>query len=211
LWEEAYAGSYVQEHSLLHFEVNLQMAKLNSFTMISLNGYYKDDKNAIAWHKHGEEELEYSRESLKPNNILVSGRITYEEMVSFWPIPMGVQTDPIVAKGMNDAEKIVISKTLTKADWNNTRIVNRNIIEEIGQLKQNSQKDITILGSGSIVTFFSEHNLIDEYQIMLDPVALGSGSTIFANVSKNLELTLEDVKPFKSGVVLLTYFPFKKT
>jgi dihydrofolate reductase len=127
-------------------------------------------------------------------------------MAGYWPTPMAAQNDPSVAEGMNNSEKIVFSRTLKKTEWNNTRIISVNLIEEVRKLKKNG-KDMTILGSGSIVTLFAEHDLIDEYQIMVDPVAIGSGTPIFNNITNKLHLKLTGTRSFKSGVVLLSYEP----
>ena len=146
------------------------MGKLSVFNFITLNGFYKGTNNDISWHRHGTEENEFASEGLKSDSMLLFGRVTYQMMAGYWPTPMAAQNDPTVAEGMNSSEKIVFTRTLKKAEWNNTRIISDNVIEEVKKLKKNG-KDMTILGSGSIVTLFAEHGLIDEYQIMVDPVA----------------------------------------
>ncbi|MDB5198824.1 MAG: dihydrofolate reductase [Chitinophagaceae bacterium] len=180
------------------------MGKLSVFNFVTLNGFYKGPGGDISWHKHDEEGGKMSEENLKSNNILLFGRVTYEMMANFWPSPMAHETFPDVAEGMNNAEKIVFSKTLQKADWKNTRVVKNNIVEEIRKLKQQG-KDITILGSGSIVSLFAEHGLIDDYQFMLDPVAIADGTPIFKGINHQLNLKLIDTKIFKSGSILLSY------
>ncbi len=186
------------------------MRKLNSFTFISLNGYYKGYNEDIGWHRHGTEENEFSQESIKEETILLFGRVTYQMMAYYWPSSMALQNDPVVAAGMNQSEKNVFSKTLTKVEWNNTRIVKDNMIEEMRALKETPGKDLTLLGSGAILTQFAEHGLIDTYQIMLDPVAIGGGTPEFKDLQGKLDLKLVDSRVFKSGVVLLTYEPLKK-
>ncbi len=181
------------------------MRKISSFTFITLNGCYKGSNEDISWHKHGEEEAAYSVESLKSMNILIFGRVTYEMMASFWPTPMAIETSPFVAEGMNKAEKIVFSKTLDKVEWNNSRLIKGDIIDEIKKLKQEPGNNMTILGSGSIVTQLAENDLIDEYQIMIDPVVIANGTPIFNNISSNLNLKLVSTRTFTSGVVLLCY------
>ncbi len=183
------------------------MRKLSIFNFITLNGFYKGSAEDTNWHKHGGEEATYSEESLKPGNILLFGRVTYEMMASFWPTPMAAQNFPIVAEGMNKSEKIVFSRTLKKADWQNTKVIKENIVEEVMKLKKLPGKDMTVLGSGSIITQFAEHNLIDEYQIMIDPVAIGKGTPIFNNIKRELDLKLTGSRTFKSGVILLCYEP----
>jgi dihydrofolate reductase len=183
------------------------MRKLSTFTFISLDGYYKGQNQDISWHKHGAEEGEFSAENLKPGNILLFGRTTYEMMASFWPTSMAYDSFPVVAEGMNKAEKIVFSRTLQKADWENSSVISDNMIEEVRKLKQHAAKDMTLLGSGSILAQLAEAGLVDEYQIMIDPVAIGNGTPIFQNINRQLDLKLTSNKIFKSGVVLLCYQP----
>jgi dihydrofolate reductase len=181
------------------------MPLLRSFTFLTLNGFTHGPKGDISWHRHGAEESAYAAEGANSGSVLVFGRKTYQMMASYWPTPMALEQNPAVAKGMNDAEKIVFSKTLRKAAWSNTTLVKKNIVGEMRRLKQIPGKDMTILGSGSIVALFAEAGLIDEFQIMLDPVAIGKGTTLFRNIKRKLDLTLVDTRTFKSGVVLLTY------
>jgi dihydrofolate reductase len=183
------------------------MRKLIVFNFVTLNGYFEGPKRDISWHRHGAEENEYSVEGLKSGSTLLFGRVTYEMMASYWPTPVAIKNDPIVAAGMNHADKIVFSRTLKKAEWNNTRLVKDNIVEEIKRMKQLPGKDMTLLGSGSILIQFAEQGLIDEYQIMVDPVVLGDGTSIFKNIKHKLDLKLTRTRTFKSGVVLLCYQP----
>lgn len=183
------------------------MRKLLMFNFISINGFYKASNGDISWHKHGKEENEFSADNLKQDAILIFGRITYDLMASYWPSSFAMENDPATATGMNKAEKIVISKSMKKADWNNTSVFNENFIDELKKLKQTSGKDMVILGSGSIVTQCAEAGIIDEYQIMLDPVAIGSGTPIFNDIQHQLELKLIKTRVFNSGTVLLTYQP----
>lgn len=185
------------------------MPQLTCFNFISLDGYYKGVDNDIHWHRHGEEEGKFSAENMKSGNTLLFGRVTYEMMAGYWPSPMAMENSPVVAAGMNNANKIVFSRTLSKADWENTRLIKDNIVEEISKLKKLPGKDMTILGSGSIITQFAEAGLIDEYQFMIDPVALGNGTPIFKNIHAKMDLELLSSRVFKSGTVLLTYRPLK--
>ena len=183
------------------------MRKINSYTFITLNGFYKGINEDIGWHRHGGEESEHATEGLAGNGILLFGRKTYEMMSFYWPTPAAMEAAPDIANGMNSAEKIVFSKTLKQAGWNNTRIISDNIVGEMKNLKQNGSKDMTILGSGSILTLFAQNNLIDEYQFMIDPVVLGEGSTVLKNITKKLDLKLTKSKVYKSGVILVVYAP----
>jgi dihydrofolate reductase len=186
------------------------MKKLSAFNFISLNGYYKGGNNDISWHHHGGEEERFSEQMLSLNNILLFGRVTYELMAGFWPSPMAKEQSPLVAEGMNKAEKIVFSRTLKQANWQHTSIIKDNIIEEVRKLKKSSKKDLTILGSGSIVSVLVDAGLIDEFGIMLDPVVLAKGSTVFPGIKKNIELELISSSVLKSGVLLLSYQPLNR-
>jgi dihydrofolate reductase len=186
------------------------MRKVTVFNFVTIDGFFKGPKEDISWHRHGEEENEYAAQSLKSGNTLLFGRVTYEMMASYWPTPAAIHNDPVVARGMNDADKIVFSRTLKKAEWNNTRLMKDNIVGEIKKMKQMPGKNMTLLGSGSILTQFAEQGLIDEYQIMVDPVVLGDGTPIMKGIKHKLDLRLTGIRRFRSGVVLLSYQPEEK-
>jgi dihydrofolate reductase len=183
------------------------MGKLTVFNFLTLNGFYKGPGGDLSWHRHAGEENEHAENAVSTRPaILLFGRVTYEMMKSYWPTPMALEQNPVVAKGMNAAEKIVFSNTLKKTDWNNSRIVSGDIVEAVKKLKQ-GDNDLTILGSGSIVTLFANEGLIDAYQIMLDPVVLGDGTPIFKGLDHKLDLKLVKHKAFKTGVLVLDYEP----
>jgi dihydrofolate reductase len=180
---------------------------LNVFNFISINGFFKDEENGIGWGKHdGEEEKKFSGKSAQGGATLLFGRKTYEMMAGFWPTAAGQQTEAATAKGMTEADKIVFSRTLKKADWNNTRIVRDDMIGEVKRLKD-AGKNMTILGSGSIITQLTDAQLIDTFMLMVNPIALSGGTVLFNGINENLSLQLIDNRIFKSGRVLLTYRP----
>lgn len=181
------------------------MSRISAYNFLSLNGFYKGANEDISWHKHREEQAKYSEDSLSSGNILLFGRKTYEMMASFWPTPSAAEMFPGVAAGMNRAEKIVFSKTLSKADWAGTRIISGDIVERMKEWKASAARDMTILGSGSIVSLFSDHGLVDSYQFMIDPIALAQGVSVFHGMKKNLELRLTHSRVFDNGIVLLEY------
>lgn len=183
------------------------MRKLTAYNFITLNGYYKGPGGDISWHQHGGEEEQFSVNSLEAHNVLVFGRVTYEMMASFWPTEDAMNMMPEVAKGMNDAEKIVFSNTLQKADWQNTRVIGGDIVAAMKKLKAEPGNDMTILGSGSIISQLADAGLIDGYQFMIDPIAIAGGTPIFSGIQHSLQLELINTRSFKSGVVLLEYQP----
>lgn len=183
------------------------MGKLIVFDFITLNGYYKGPGEDINWHVHGGEEAEFSKENFEGDGrILLFGRTTFEMMKAFWPTKEAAAAFPEVAKGMNSSEKIVFSRTLKKTDWVNSRI-SASLLEEVKKLKRSSDKNLVLLGSGNILTQLANEGLIDEYQIMLDPVAIGQGTSLFQDVKHRIALKLIKSRVFKSGVILLYYEP----
>jgi dihydrofolate reductase len=122
-------------------------------------------------------------------------------MESFWPTPMAAQQMPAVAKGMNAARKYVASRTIEPA-WNNTRLLKGDLTKAIEELKNSDGPGITLLGSGSVAAQLGEAGLVDEYQFVIIPVALGSGRTIFTNGRK---LRLIEQRAFRCGNVVVSY------
>ena len=183
------------------------MRKLSVFNFVTLNGFFQGARGDISWHAHGAEENAYAAEALKSRSTLLFGRITYEMMASYWPTPIATKNDPVVAEGMNSADKIVFSRTLKKVEWEHTTLVKDNMVEAVRKMKQEAGSGMTILGSGSIVTQCADAGLIDEYQIMVDPVVLGEGTSIFHGITHKLDLKLTTTRTFGSGVVLLCYQP----
>ena len=186
------------------------MSKLIVYNFVTLNGFFKGANEDISWAKKGsKEESDFAADNLKSGNILLFGRVTYEMMEKYWPTPEAYKNDPLVAEGMNESEKIVFSNTLKKANWNNTRIIKNNIVEEIKKLKKLNGKDMVLLGSGTIVNQFAEEGLIDEYQIMVHPVVIGEGTPLMKNIDHMMDFKLTVTKAFPSGVVLHCYKPGK--
>jgi dihydrofolate reductase len=183
------------------------MAKLTVFNFITLNGAFKGPKEDIQWHRHGQEEADYAKEGANAQSTLLFGRKTYEMMASYWPTPIALQHSPDIARGMNASPKVVFSRRLKKASWNNTRIVATDPVRAIRHLKREETGNLTILGSGSIVTLCIEKGLIDEYQFMVDPVLIGSGVPVARTLSRAIDLKLISHRVFGSGVVLLCYAP----
>jgi dihydrofolate reductase len=183
------------------------MRKISVFNFLTLNGFYKGDEEDISWHHHGGEEADFAGDSANPEqpNDLMFGRITYQMMARFWPTEAGKAANPRVAEGMNRSEKFVFSRTLKTAEWAGTKILKGDIVDETIRLKKSPGPDITVLGSGQIITQLAPEGLIDSFMFMVDPVVLGSGTSLFSGIPGKLDLTLTQSRTFKSGVVLLSY------
>jgi dihydrofolate reductase len=184
------------------------MGKLIAYNFLTANGCYKGPNEDISWAKNNsQEENEFAAENMKSGNTLLFGRVTYQMMSSYWPSKDAMKQNPQVAEGMNKAEKIVFSRTLKKADWNNTRIISDNMEQEIKKLKQLPGKHLTVLGSGNIVNQLAEKGLIDEFQLMIYPVVIGQGTQYLKDIRQTRDLKLVDSRIFKSGSIVLFYHP----
>jgi dihydrofolate reductase len=139
---------------------------------------------------------------------LLFGRITYEMMASYWPTPFAAENDPVIAKQMNSLSKVVFSRTLTAATWHNTKLVGGSVsgdlVTEVRRMKEEDGPGMTILGSGSIVSQLAQAGLIDEYQFVVHPVAIGTGMEMFG---APLRLKLLKTRSFGNGNVVLWYEP----
>jgi len=184
------------------------MRRLTVFNSVSLDGYFVDAAGDMSWaHNRDAEFNAFVEGNASGEGELLFGRITYELMASYWPTPMALKSDPVVAAGMNNLRKVVFSMTLDKASWNNTRLVKGDLVEEIRKMKKASGNDMVIMGSGSIVSQIASESLIDEYQVVLIPVALGRGRTMFDGVKERLALKLTKSRTFSNGNVFLCYEP----
>jgi dihydrofolate reductase len=184
------------------------MPRLHVFNNTTLDGYFTDPNGDISWAYAGNDDPEYQKfvaENAKGGDTLVLGRKTYEMMASYWPTPEASKNQPDVAEGMNKLRKIVFSKTLKDLSWNNSVLVNGDAVAEIRKLKAGEGKHMTILGSGTIISQLAPAGLIDQYQLLVNPVVLGDGRTMFDGVEKPLNLELTETRAFSNGKVLMTY------
>jgi dihydrofolate reductase len=186
------------------------MRKLIAFNHVSLDGYFVDGDGEMRWAHATHQDAEWDAfvsGNASGGGTLVFGRITYELMASFWPTPFAIESMPVVAEGMNSLPKVVFSRTLDQASWNNTTLMKGDPSVEMRKLKQAPGQDLVILGSGSIVSQLAQEGLIDEYQIVVNPIALGAGRTLFDGVKEKLPLKLTKSRAFGNGNVLLVYEP----
>ena len=186
------------------------MRKLFLFNMTTLDGFFEGLNRDIGWHNVDEEFNEFAIQQLDEIGTLLFGRVTYEGMASYWPTELAISDDPEVAGRMNSLPKIVFSRTLDKAEWNNSKLIKENATEEVLKLKGQPGKDIAIFGSSDLSVTLAESGLIDEYRIIVNPVFLGQGTTLLKGIKNKIDLKLLEAKPFKSGNVLLYYAPVKE-
>jgi dihydrofolate reductase len=186
------------------------MRKLIVFNLVSLDGYIADDRGDMSWGHRDVKDVEWSSfiaDNARGGGGLLFGRTTYELMASYWPTPHASQSFPELAERMNRVPKFVFSRSLEKAAWNNTQLLKGNLAEEVLQLKGAPGADLAILGSGSIVAQAARAGLVDEFQLVVNPLALGKGKTMFEGIEGKLPLKLARTRIFGNGNVLLCYEP----
>ena len=182
------------------------MRRLSVFNSVTLDGYFTDHRGDMSWaHRNDPEWIDYTRSNAKGEGMMLYGRKTYDMMKSFWPTPAATQSMPEVANRMNSAQKIVFSRTLQEATWENTRLVKGDIVEAARQLKNESGPDMLLMGSGEIIAQLTAAKLVDQYQIVTVPVIIGAGRTMFEGVSEKLELERIDSRSFSNGNIVNTY------
>jgi dihydrofolate reductase len=181
------------------------MRKLIYQAMTSLDGYIEGPKGEIDWHTVDEEFNEYAVDLLNNTDILLFGRKTYEVMEAWWPKEEAIKNDPEVAAKMNSLSKFVFSRTLQKVDWQNTELVKENAAAKILELKQQRGEYMTIFGSSNLALTCIEHKLIDEYRIIVSPIVLGAGRSLFHGLTERAAMKLESIRTFVNGNVMLTY------
>src|SRR5437016_2803174 len=174
------------------------MRKVFLFMMITLDGFFEGPNQEIDWHNVDEEFNEFAIHQLNDLDTLLFGRVTYQLMASYWPTQSAKENDPIVADKMNAVPKIVFSKTLDKAEWNNSRLVKENIAGEISKLKHEPGRDLAIFGSSDLAVSLLQMGLVDELRIMVNPVVLGNGKPLFKGIHEKLNLKLLKTRTFHS-------------
>jgi dihydrofolate reductase len=186
------------------------MRKLGVFNNVSLDGYFVDAYGDMRWAYRDKPDAEWNAfvaGNASGGGELLFGRITYELMASYWPTPLAKQNMPAVAEAMNRMPKIVFSRTLDKVTWNNTKLLKGDLATELRKRKNEPGPDIVILGSGSIVSQLAQEGLIDEFQIVVNPIILGKGRTMFDGVKERITLKLVKSRVFGNGNVVQDYEP----
>ncbi len=177
------------------------MGRVIVSNVASLDGFFEGPDKRLDWFVADEEFFAYAKEMLRDSDTLMFGRATYQHMANYWP---SAAADEIADK-MNNLPKIVFSKTLQKADWNNSRVIRGDIQEEVSKLRKQPGKDLVVLGSAMLASHLLQLGLVDEYRVILTPVLLGKGTPLFKDITERIRLKLVSAKMFGSGAALLRY------
>ncbi len=177
------------------------MRKVIAVEFVSLDGVMESPAEWAFSYSNDEME-EANASGMAASDALLLGRVAYEGLAAFWPHqPGGV---PMVDY-INNVRKLVVSTTLDTVEWQNSTLIRGNIVEELTRLKRQLGKNITILGSGTLVQSLLRNDLIDELRLMVFPIVVGSGKRLFEDEGDQKALELVDSKTFSTGVVYLTY------
>ncbi|MGI8825887.1 MAG: dihydrofolate reductase family protein [Chloroflexota bacterium] len=187
------------------------MGKIVVSQFITLDGVFEDPGGSEGTERggwafrfdRGAEGDQLKLDELTAAGALLLGRVTYEGFAQAWPS----RTDEIgFADKMNGLPKYVVSSTLRRGDWNNTTVLKGNLPDEVRRLKDHVDVDILIYGSGQLVRALHEHDLIDEYRLMLYPVALGAGKRLFGEAAQPHAVRLAETRPAEECLILI-YHP----
>lgn len=187
------------------------MRKLIMWNVMTLDGCFEGSQSwdlsfhGLVW---GAELEALSLDQLRSADYLVFGRRTYEGMAAYWAQAEAQKTDELeVARLMNSLPKLVVSRTLPSANWNNTTIIRENVSEEIRKLKAQGGKDMYVFGSANLSETLIQDNLFDEYRICVAPTILGEGKPLFRHGHVNRKLDLISSRSLQTGGVVLKYAP----
>ncbi len=157
--------------------------------------------------ERGPDGDKFKYDELMASDALLLGRVTYQGFAAAWPSRTG---DDFSDK-MNSMRKYVVSTTLERADWNNTSLIKGNVVEELSKLKAWDGGDILVAGSGQLVQALMQHDLVDEYRLMVYPIVLGGGRRLFQGEGEQRALRLVEAKPVgPAGVLTFVYRPDRK-
>ena len=179
------------------------MRKLIMWNLITLDGYFEGEKNwDLPWGEQvwGDELEQFSLDQLRSADLLLFGRVTYEGMAAYWQAATGA-----IAGYMNSLPKVVCSRTLQTAGWNNTTIVKDNVAKEVAALKQRGDGNMFVFGSAILSKTLMNESLFNEYRIGIAPVIHGRGRLLFGDELTPQGLQLLEARPLSTGCTILRY------
>ena len=183
------------------------MRSMASFIFISLDGFYEGPNGELDWPNVDAEFDDFAVRQLDEADTLGFGRATYEHMAAYWPTEQAVANDPAITSRMNDKEKLVFSTTLTEANWSKTTVMRGEATEHVARLKAAPGKEVLLLGSAHLTANLAQAGVLDELRVMIFPIVLGQGRSLFEDLKNRVPLALLGVRQFDSGNLLLTYRP----
>jgi dihydrofolate reductase len=186
------------------------MRKVIVAMQVTIDGFIEGPNGELDWAmKEDEETWKDVFDLQRSSDTLLLGRVMYPAFEKYWLAaptnPSSTKNEIEYARLAEKMQKIVFSRTLDKVAWKNTRIVKDHIAEEILRMKQETGKDMVILGGAGLVSTFMNLGLIDEYHLIINPIILGEGKPLFKDLKERHQLKLITTKTFRSGKVVLHY------
>jgi dihydrofolate reductase len=186
------------------------MGRIVVTEFVSLDGVMEDPGGAEDFQHggwtfeidRGEDGDKFKLDEAFDAEALLLGRVTYEGFAAAWPSREGEFADKF-----NSMPKYVVSSTLEKAEWNNTKVLKGDVANEVSKLRQGVDGDVVVHGSAQLVQTLVEHDLVDELRLMVFPVLLGTGKRLFGETSDKKRLRLRDSKTVGDGIAILVYQP----
>jgi dihydrofolate reductase len=183
------------------------MRKIYLFMNMSLDGYIEAPGHDISGFTTDFEAFS-SGQTIDVDTLLFGHR-TFE-MMKFWSTPQAAEMAPDIAKFMNEKAKVVASHSVFDPGWEQVTVITGDVLGKIKKLKDQPGKNIMIFGSNTLCTILVQEGLIDEIQVVVNPVVFGDGTSLFKGLPIKTVLALVDTRTFKSGAILLTYHPVGK-
>lgn len=177
---------------------------------ITVDGFVAGPNGELDWIALDDDKLRDHVDYLAgTSDTILMGRKMTDEFVKYWTEAVKKPEDPwySLAKKMVDYPKIVFTKTLDKSPWPNTVLAKGNIVDEVNRLKNENGKDIIAYGGAGFASSLIKQNLVDEYHLFVNPIAIGNGLTIFKDAGRKVDLKQVEVTPYPSGVTLHKYLP----
>jgi dihydrofolate reductase len=195
------------------------MRRIVVFDNVTADGYFADTRGTLDWVIPNDEVFRTAAESQQDIDTMLFGRRTYEMFEQFWPHALDdpeTAPDPHtagrrsavnrdMAVWINETNKIVFSRTRKDVSWRNSQLIRELEPKKIEAMKAGPGKDMIVFGSASIVAQLTEHELIDEYVLVVNPLLLGDGRSLISGLSKRVKLELQGATDYKSGHVMLRY------
>jgi len=185
------------------------MRKIISFMHISLDGFVAGLNGEMDWIKVDEEIFDFVGKRISEGDTALYGRVTYEMMENYWPTaadkPTASRHDIEHSKWYNKVHKVVLSNTMKDPGLANTTIISENLSDSINEIKQQPGNDILLFGSPTATHSLIQLNLIDGYWLFVNPIILGQGIPLFADIKEKIKLKLLTTRPFTCGVTELNY------
>lgn len=181
------------------------MRKIILFTNVSLDGYFEAPGHDLSWASNNSEA--FSSGGSGEVDTFLLGHRSYEVIKGFWSTPQAAEMAPEMARKLTESPKIAASRQGFDPGWQNATVISGDVVGEVRKIKAQPGGDMLMFGSNELCVSLMQAGLVDEFQILVNPVALGDGTPLFKGLPEWVRLTLTDMRRLQSGTVVLVYRP----